>query len=87
MGSKRRQHQRGSDIPPNESVTVPSKGDDEMRGTPTTRCYPRTLAEAFPHSTERAQWFFPPEREMTWSSLFTWLAAFVLWGFVFYILI
>mgnify|MGYP003331925491 CR=1 FL=1 len=87
MGSERRQHQRDRDIFDSDAMTVPLEGNTENRGTPTTRCYPRTLAEAFPHSTERAQWFFPPEREMTWSSLFTWLAAFVLWGFLFYILI
>ena len=28
---------------------------------PTTRCYPRTLVEAFPDTVERAQWLYPPE--------------------------
>lgn len=32
---------------------------------PTTRCYPRTMDEAFPNDVERAEWFYPPEREVT----------------------
>ena len=32
-------------------------------GWPTTRCYPRSLAEAFPNSLDRAEWFYPPEKE------------------------
>lgn len=32
-------------------------------GWPTTRCYPRSLAEAFPNSLDRAEWWYPPEKE------------------------
>ncbi len=32
---------------------------------PTTRSYPRTLADAFPNSIERAEWFYPPDKR--WS--------------------
>ena len=32
-------------------------------GWPTTRCFPRTLEDAFPHGPKNAEWFFPPERE------------------------
>lgn len=35
----------------------------KFEGWPTTRCYPRTLEEAFPNDPAHAQWFFPPERE------------------------
>lgn len=66
-------------------MTVPSEEDTEFRGTPTTRCYPRTLQEAFPHSTDRAQWFYPPERHFTWGSFFYALFGFMLWGAVAYI--
>lgn len=31
-------------------------------GWPTTRCYPRTLNEAFQHIGEGSEWFFPPEQ-------------------------
>ena len=31
-------------------------------GWPTTRCYPRTMAEAFPDDAENAQWWYPPEQ-------------------------
>lgn len=29
---------------------------------PTTRCYPRTLNDAFKDDIENAQWFYPPEK-------------------------
>ena len=32
-------------------------------GWPTTRCFPRTLEDAFPHEPKNAEWFFPPERK------------------------
>jgi hypothetical protein len=35
----------------------------KFEGWPTTRCYPRTLAEAFPKDPENYQWFHPPVRE------------------------
>ena len=35
----------------------------KFEGWPTTRCYPRTLEEAFPNDPAHAQWFYPPERE------------------------
>lgn len=31
---------------------------------PTTRMYPRRLDEAFQDNVERAQWLYPPERNM-----------------------
>ena len=33
----------------------------KYEGHPTTRCYPRSMDEAFPNSVERAEWFYPPE--------------------------
>jgi len=36
---------------------------------PTTRCYPRTLAEAFPESIDRAEWFYPPEENNGWRNI------------------
>lgn len=34
----------------------------DYQGCPTTRAYPRTLAEAFPNTVDRAEWFYPPEK-------------------------
>lgn len=31
-------------------------------GWPTTRCFPRTMLDAFPDDAENAQWFYPPEQ-------------------------
>jgi hypothetical protein len=36
--------------------------NNDYEGWPTTRCYPRTLAEAFPDDVENAEWFYPPEQ-------------------------
>lgn len=36
--------------------------NDKRYGWPTTRCYPRTLNEAFPNDVENAQWWYPPEQ-------------------------
>lgn len=33
---------------------------------PTTRCFPRSLTDAFPNSVERAEWWYPPEK--TWNA-------------------
>jgi hypothetical protein len=32
-------------------------------GWPTTRCYPRTIEEAYPNDPSRAEWFYKPERK------------------------
>ena len=46
---------------------------------PTTRCYPRTIEEAFPDSIERTQWWYPPERSWNaWDVIFTTLGI-ILW--------
>ena len=36
---------------------------------PTTRCYPRTMNEAFPDDVGNAEWFFPPERNTSFMSI------------------
>ena len=48
-------------------------------GWPTTRCYPRSLAEAFPNSLDRAEWWYPPERNTGWRNVLMWTVALVLW--------
>lgn len=48
-------------------------------GWPTTRCYPRTLAEAFPKDPENGVWFHPPEPKHTWSGAIMWIAGVMLW--------
>jgi len=52
---------------------------------PTTRCYPRTLAEAFPESIDRAEWFYPPEQNNGWRNVLMGYVALVMWvGLAYY---
>ena len=52
---------------------------------PTTRCYPRTLLEAFPNSIDRAGWFYPPEQNNSWCNLLMAYVALVMWvGLAYY---
>lgn len=37
---------------------------EKFVGCPTTRRYPRTLAEAFPKDPQNFEWFFPPEQRI-----------------------
>lgn len=53
---------------------------EEFKGCPTTRCYPRSLDEAFPNSVERAEWFYPPEKQkLTVVELLMWSASVSMW--------
>ena len=36
--------------------------NDDYEGWPTTRCFPRTMNEAFPDDVENAEWWYPPEQ-------------------------
>lgn len=47
---------------------------------PTTRRYPRTIKEAFPHDAENGQWFFPPEQRGRDKVFFA--VAVALWVFI-----
>ena len=53
----------------------------KYKGQPTTRSYPRTLAEAFPDSHDRAEWFYPPEKRQ-WSVLDLLLITFGISTFI-----
>lgn len=45
---------------------------------PTTRCYPRSLADAFPDSIERAEWFYPPDKQWSgWDYVLCGVGAFL----------
>lgn len=57
-----------------------------FKGTPTTRCYPRSLAEAFPKDIENFQWFFPPERNYSLSNIAMGMAALCLWVWIGFLL-
>ena len=46
-------------------------------GFPTTRCYPRTMLEAFPDDAENAKWWFPPEQR--WQDKLFLALAVCLW--------
>ena len=54
--------------------------ESEYEGWPTTRCYPRTLDEAFPDSIERTEWWYPPERQpLTVTEWLLWTSAVCMW--------
>lgn len=74
-------------------MTVPSKERIKMRGTveilgdlnPTTRCYPRTLNDAFPDAPESTEWFFPDEEEVTLLGYAYYIVGATLWvGLAYY---
>ncbi len=46
---------------------------------PTTRCYPRTMNDAFPDDVTNAEWFYPPERNTTFMSLLVGGTGFLMW--------
>lgn len=96
MGNKRGKRERvatvvGSDAnvkPQEELMTVPKEAATAIRGSsqidndgwPTTRCYPRTLLEAFPQ--DNTEWFYPPEQRMRdkvmfWVGIAIWVAVIV----------
>lgn len=47
---------------------------------PTTRCYPRTTRDAFPHDAENAKWWYPPEQRTRDKVFFA--VGVVLWIFI-----
>lgn len=51
--------------------------NDKKYGWPTTRCYPRTLKEAFPNDIENAQWWFPPEQR--WQDKVFFVVGVIIW--------
>jgi hypothetical protein len=48
-------------------------------GWPTTRCYPRTLEEAFPKDPSNAEWLIRPQKKRTHIENFFLAAAFWIW--------
>lgn len=52
--------------------------NDKKYGWPTTRCYPRTLNEAFPNDIENARWWYPPEQR--WQDKVFFAIAIVIWA-------
>jgi hypothetical protein len=46
---------------------------------PTTRMYPRTLDEAFPNDISRAEWFYPPEKNLNVHNIAMGLVALCFW--------
>jgi hypothetical protein len=55
-------------------------------GTPTTRTYPRSLKEAFPHDQENLEWFIrPPKHEFTMLEVFMIYIGLIIWvGLAYY---
>ena len=52
----------------------------KFNGHPTTRLYPRTLDEAFPNAADRAEWFYPPEKQPpTVVELLLWTLGVSMW--------
>jgi len=60
----------------------------DYEGCPTTRCYPRTLLDAFPDDAVNSEWFYPPEttwqdRVVFWAGIFMWVAiGFYFWEWI-----
>jgi hypothetical protein len=48
----------------------------------TTRMFPRTMQEAFEDPVETAQWFYPPERNLTLESFMLMLSGIGIWLFI-----
>lgn len=46
---------------------------------PTTRMYPRTLAEAFPQHAEYANWIECPPEKISLHDIVVSIAAFLMW--------
>lgn len=53
--------------------------NDKKYGWPTTRCYPRTMEDAFKHLGCDPEWFYPPEKQYTWGGAILWVAGFMMW--------
>ena len=41
------------------------KNEDDNYGWPTSRCFPRTLKDAFKDDPENTKWWFPPPKRNT----------------------
>jgi len=52
----------------------------KQTSNPTTRCYPRTMDEAFPNDIDRAQWWYPPEKKWTVTEVLMLLAGLCIWA-------
>lgn len=46
-------------------------------GWPTSRCFPRTMNEAFPNDVENAQWWYPPEQR--WQDKLLFAVGVIAW--------
>lgn len=53
-------------------------------GWPTVRCYPRTLAEAFPKDPEYMKWWHPPEKRRGWTNAVMLVAGVMMWTGIIY---
>lgn len=59
---------------------------DKKYGWPTTRCYPRTMEDAFKHLGCDPEWFFPPEKNYSWKDAVMLAVAIWLWiGLAYYL--
>lgn len=55
-------------------------------GWPTTRRYPRTLADAFKDDPDNSQWFYPPEKNISGENILMGMIALCLWVCIAYLL-
>ena len=58
----------------------------DYKGWPTVRCYPRTLAEAFPKDPQNFVWFHPPESRRGWANAVMLVAGLMLWVGIAYLI-
>jgi len=54
---------------------------------PTTRCYPRTLSDAFKDKAEIAQWFYPPEKNRSLVNALTAGVGICMWVGIAYLFV
>lgn len=60
---------------------------NKQYGWPTTRCYPRTMEDAFKHLGCDPEWFFPPDRRRGWTNAVMLIAGIMLWVGLIYLLL
>ena len=55
-------------------------------GWPTSRCFPRTMNDAFKNNVDNAQWLYPPEKNFNWRNTAMLAVAIWLWiGLAYYL--
>lgn len=54
---------------------------------PTTRCYPRTMTDAFKDDIENSKWFYPPEKNHSLMNVVTAGIGLCMWVGIAYLFV